>query len=567
MGNCASSNDVADGSKPKDGGVDEELTFVPKVGFVAKTKKPISFAINKVFINIFHHSRVKFVLCNEGQVGVDKSGGPCVIYDIVISSAVFTKLSLMQADDCEAAKLFVGEQVIAHINKIYNESLDLAECKIPKMKRGYVGEEIATFMINTAPTNLQIRLDRSSTSDNLSSSSQELPVHVVGTSTSASVVVRTPELSSTEQPGPVSTGSTASALVQPLAAPSVPLPAASSSPPSMKGNLWCLDLSGGTSGGPQWRRKNCVLLEGKINSDGEQTALDRQKAYSFKLTNRMERATDAVVDSVFDSSLSTVLLKALLFNCVGKARHAARNGTWPAANNGQVELGAAAAVIGMEDLLPQSAANSISCCSTLIVLCSGGGRLASSGGYSEEGYICYLCEGDKDSFRWTNAINAHLLHYFPTPAGPAGRDEDDDDVGVLSELASPPIIQGDGKKQGRHIIKTWKQRYFVAENGVLSYYEGAVDIYPYGVDKRGDIVLTTFIISMSHNVRKNTDHQSDTASSVDNSSAIKFHSDVLKEDFIIVLDNILDEHGFSSPTAWFEGLQAHIAYAKAQNIS
>lgn len=585
MGNCASSDAVNGEKKPEELsniGIDEKQTFVPNVGFVAKTKKPPGFAINKVFVNIFHHPSVGFVLCNDGQVGADKTGAPCVIYNTVINSALFNKLSLMTVDDNEASKIVVAKQIIGFINEKFSESLDVGTCVIPKMKRGYVGEEISPFITDTTPTNLKIHLER--TPD---ASSQPVPpsaaseIAIAATaaaaayvpvltpsptlvSTVASASVPAPAPAPVSVPAPVSTPSPVPVHTMSAVPMSIPLPEVGNSPPSMKGYLWRLHLNGDGIA-PRWSRKYCMLLEGKINEDSDQTSLEDQKAYSFKLTSRVERGPDAVPDDSFDSRLSSMLLKALLMEYVAKARHAARGTSSP--GHGQVELGVAAGNVKVDELLPQSTDNTISSCSTLIVL-SSGARLVSSSGGSEQ-LVCYLCEGDKDAFRWTNAINAHLRHYFPSLTGPAGpRDEDDDEIGLPSDMAPPPIIQGNGKKQGRHLIKTWKQRYFVAENGVLSYYESAVDIYPYGVDKRGDIVLTTFTISKSHAVRKNVGHLSDTAfADPDKTTAIRFESTTLKENFVISLDNIPDETGVASPNTWFDGLQAHIAYAKAQNIS
>ena len=100
---------------------------------------------------------------------------------------------------------------------------------------------------------------------------------------------------------------------------------------------------------------------------------------------------------------------------------------------------------------------------------------------------------------------------------------------------------------------------------MLNYYETPVDIYPYGVNKRGDINLASYTINLSHNVRKNAAHHSDTAASPDDATAIEFYSVKNKENFVIVLDNAtVDGAGNISTNkdTWFNHLQLHIEYAK-----
>jgi hypothetical protein len=38
-------------------------------------------------------------------------------------------------------------------------------------------------------------------------------------------------------------------------------------------------------------------------------------------------------------------------------------------------------------------------------------------------------------------------------------------------------------------MKSWKSRFFVLENGTLSYYEKEILEYPYGVNKKGGVNL------------------------------------------------------------------------------
>ena len=66
----------------------DENHFLSEIGFVVKTKKPGDV---KVFINVFHHSSVLYVVTGEKpKFSTDRSGDPCLTYDCVINSAVQT---------------------------------------------------------------------------------------------------------------------------------------------------------------------------------------------------------------------------------------------------------------------------------------------------------------------------------------------------------------------------------------------------------------------------------------------------------------------------------------------
>ena len=89
------------------------------------------------------------------------------------------------------------------------------------------------------------------------------------------------------------------------------------------------------------------------------------------------------------------------------------------------------------------------------------------------------------------------------------------------------------------------------------------------MDKRGDIALTTYSAALSHNVRKNAQHQSDTAATPADSTAVTFSSTELKEHFVIVLDNIstnYDGKYTNNGDVWFNHLTAHIEYARMMNL-
>jgi len=53
---------------------------------------------------------------------------------------------------------------------------------------------------------------------------------------------------------------------------------------------------------------------------------------------------------------------------------------------------------------------------------------------------------------------------------------------------TPELRKGFILKQG-HVIKNWKNRYFVLDAGILTYYESSSPVPPYGVKKKGEISL------------------------------------------------------------------------------
>ena len=53
----------------------------------------------------------------------------------------------------------------------------------------------------------------------------------------------------------------------------------------------------------------------------------------------------------------------------------------------------------------------------------------------------------------------------------------------------PEMKKGWLTKQGRNLFKSWKKRYFVLENGLISYYESDMEIPPYGVRLKGQMSM------------------------------------------------------------------------------
>ena len=68
-------------------------------------------------------------------------------------------------------------------------------------------------------------------------------------------------------------------------------------------------------------------------------------------------------------------------------------------------------------------------------------------------------------------------------------------VPITQMSTVPTLKKGFILKEG-HLIKSWKNRFFVLENGVMTYYESSIDKPPYGAGKKGEMSLkdTTAIV-------------------------------------------------------------------------
>ena len=63
------------------------VDFLPEVGYVIKARKEGN---TKCFINVFHHSSVLYLICDDAILAPDKSGEPCLTYQCCINTAVLT---------------------------------------------------------------------------------------------------------------------------------------------------------------------------------------------------------------------------------------------------------------------------------------------------------------------------------------------------------------------------------------------------------------------------------------------------------------------------------------------
>ncbi|RYH22792.1 hypothetical protein EON65_18710, partial [archaeon] len=65
--------------------------------------------------------------------------------------------------------------------------------------------------------------------------------------------------------------------------------------------------------------------------------------------------------------------------------------------------------------------------------------------------------------------------------------------------APPASRKGTIFKQG-HMVKNWKNRFFVLENGIMAYYETSSPRPPFGVNKKGEISLKGCTVSMDKSI-------------------------------------------------------------------
>lgn len=72
-------------------------------------------------------------------------------------------------------------------------------------------------------------------------------------------------------------------------------------------------------------------------------------------------------------------------------------------------------------------------------------------------------------------------------------------VETKSVATLPPLKKGFILKEG-HLIKNWRNRFFVLDAGTLTYYESSTDTYPYGVTKKGEMFLKDATLNVDRNI-------------------------------------------------------------------
>jgi hypothetical protein len=108
----------------------------------------------------------------------------------------------------------------------------------------------------------------------------------------------------------------------------------------------------------------------------------------------------------------------------------------------------------------------------------------------------------------------------------------------------PPLKKGFILKEG-HLVKNWKNRFFVLDGGVMTYYESSTDKPPYGVNKKGEIILKGAKAKVEKNII--------TISHVGDAAA-KGGQETLT----------LEIRYPTEKEEWFEAITSHIVYYSAQ---
>ena len=72
-------------------------------------------------------------------------------------------------------------------------------------------------------------------------------------------------------------------------------------------------------------------------------------------------------------------------------------------------------------------------------------------------------------------------------------------VPITQMSTVPTLKKGFILKEG-HLIKSWKNRFFVLENGVMTYYESSIDKPPYGAGKKGEMSLKDTTTTVDKNI-------------------------------------------------------------------
>jgi hypothetical protein len=72
-------------------------------------------------------------------------------------------------------------------------------------------------------------------------------------------------------------------------------------------------------------------------------------------------------------------------------------------------------------------------------------------------------------------------------------------VSPAKPTGPPALKKGMILKEG-HVIRNWKNRFFVLEKGKLAYFENQKADYPYGVTQKGEVSLKGVSVSVNKNI-------------------------------------------------------------------
>jgi hypothetical protein len=108
---------------------------------------------------------------------------------------------------------------------------------------------------------------------------------------------------------------------------------------------------------------------------------------------------------------------------------------------------------------------------------------------------------------------------------------------------TPPLKKGFILKEG-HLVKNWKNRFFVLDAGVMTYYESSTDKPPYGVNKKGEI----FLRGTTAKVDKNT-------------ITVQYDGDVTSREGLAKL--VLEIRYPTEREEWFQAIRQHVIYSSS----
>lgn len=156
-------------------------------------------------------------------------------------------------------------------------------------------------------------------------------------------------------------------------------------------------------------------------------------------------------------------------------------------------------------------------------------------------------------------------------------------------LPGPPKMVGWLRKQG-HIVRNWKERYFVLNNGYMTYYVDKSDKPPFGKDSKGQICLAGFRIVAGEDGSSQssmTIANNETTSKVTNSNnriLLKFDSTILDPEMVTYLrkagtsstssntddhasEMLLEAKDNGERERWIAAIESHTLYIETASLS
>ena len=135
------------------------------------------------------------------------------------------------------------------VNKLQKEVISVSDCKVPNMRRGYVGDDVPEFVEGSDEQLIE----------------KELLLKRPAAITAAAA--------------PTSSDG--------LAGSGVPSGSSANHPPNMKGDIWRLRSNN------IWSKKYHLLLNGQLNEDTNQLSLEGYSMHMFRLDGLNQSTSDA----------------------------------------------------------------------------------------------------------------------------------------------------------------------------------------------------------------------------------------------------------------------------------